>query len=555
MGIYRWFVSYAGDANNAPNKTPCGAATTAMNAACGNLPTVAYYDGIAAQTFIRSNWTQTIVGSEIVKNIGDYLPNPTNYSQLALLDACGRDVTEADPAQLVTYEITGRPDDPNGVAGTFTGAPSAPACPGPIGDSFVTCKVGGPLSTLNFVTDVQGDYVIKISAAGFQSMNLCIRANSNLPGPPPPDADCDQPGVTPTLATQASASARLGQPIHDSATLAGINPTGTIEFNAYGPNDTACLVSVFADTLIVHGSGTYTSADFTPTQPGTYRWSASYSGDTGNPANAAVSSDCTADHESVDVSRTDTTTALAASVNPSVVGQSVTFTATVNPNSGSDVPTGAVQFKIAGVPVGSPVPVDGAGQATLTTTFNTHGGRTIGADFVGTGGFTNSGATLLQQVVRKSPTSVSVVADPNPATAGHKVTLTATVTCRSARLGHAEQRRALPDQRRPGGRPQTPDRRQGIHHAPLQRPGRVHDHRPLPRWRRLWQGHQPAHNPDDYLAAVTKNGLWLVNRRELTCRAVAVRLACSSISVGDLRPFRAHGDRWTLFMEVANACR
>lgn len=39
-----------------------------------------------------------------------------------------------------------------------------------------------------------------------------------------------------------------------------------------------------------------------------------------------------------------TTTTLTSSLNPSLVGQSVTFTATVTPNSGSVAPTGTVTF-------------------------------------------------------------------------------------------------------------------------------------------------------------------------------------------------------------------
>ena len=55
---------------------------------------------------------------------------------------------------------------------------------------------------------------------------------------------------------------------------------------------------MFTDTKPVSGNADYTSAPFTPTQPGTYRWIAAYSGD-GN--NNAVSGACNDPNESFTV--------------------------------------------------------------------------------------------------------------------------------------------------------------------------------------------------------------------------------------------------------------
>jgi hypothetical protein len=57
--------------------------------------------------------------------------------------------------------------------------------------------------------------------------------------------------------------------------------------------------------------------------------------------------------ESVTAQKAATSTGLASSLNPSVVGQTVTFTATVTSTGGT--PTGTVQFKIDGGNSGSPV--------------------------------------------------------------------------------------------------------------------------------------------------------------------------------------------------------
>lgn len=91
--------------------------------------------------------------------------------------------------------------------------------------------------------------------------------------------------VSPVLTTTANpASGNLGSAIHDSATLSGgLSPTGSITFQLYGPNDATCSgASAFTSTVAVNDNGTYDSASFTPTQPGTYRWVATYTGDTNN---------------------------------------------------------------------------------------------------------------------------------------------------------------------------------------------------------------------------------------------------------------------------------
>jgi hypothetical protein len=90
---------------------------------------------------------------------------------------------------------------------------------------------------------------------------------------------------------------------------------------------------------------------------------------------------------------TGTTTTVASSNNTSFFGQSVTFTATVSPVSGSGTPTGTVQFQIDGVNAGSPVPVstsDGVTTATFTTRDLSAGTHTITAIYSGDNNFAPS---------------------------------------------------------------------------------------------------------------------------------------------------------------------
>jgi hypothetical protein len=102
------------------------------------------------------------------------------------------------------------------------------------------------------------------------------------------------------LGTEASHDVKLGRQVSDTATLAnGVSPTGTITFRLFGPGNATCTgTAAFTSTRPVSGNGSYTSAPFTPTVVGTYRWVAAYSGDANN---APVSTVCNAPGETVRV--------------------------------------------------------------------------------------------------------------------------------------------------------------------------------------------------------------------------------------------------------------
>jgi hypothetical protein len=92
--------------------------------------------------------------------------------------------------------------------------------------------------------------------------------------------------ATPTLTAQASPTVPAGGSISDLATLAGgFNPAGTITFRLFGPSDPTCAAApIFTSMPAVSGNGTYPSGSFVASAPGTYRWEASYSGDSENAA-------------------------------------------------------------------------------------------------------------------------------------------------------------------------------------------------------------------------------------------------------------------------------
>jgi hypothetical protein len=97
---------------------------------------------------------------------------------------------------------------------------------------------------------------------------------------------------------------------------------------------------------------------------------------------------------------TPTQTVLTSSINPSVAGQTVTFTATVSsatPTVG--IPAGTVQFSVNGAAAGSPIPLNGNGQALFSTGSLPDGQSSILAVYSGDSGFSRSTAALLVQSV------------------------------------------------------------------------------------------------------------------------------------------------------------
>lgn len=120
-----------------------------------------------------------------------------------------------------------------------------------------------------------------------------------------------------------------------------------------------------------------------------------------------------------------TTTALSSSLNPSLVGQSVTFTATVTGAS----PTGTVQFR-DGVTVLGTVALAGT-TATLTTSALAVGTHPITAVYSGDVDDLTSTSPVVNQVVNPAgpgATSTSIGSSLNPSLVGQSVTFTATVT-------------------------------------------------------------------------------------------------------------------------------
>jgi len=119
-------------------------------------------------------------------------------------------------------------------------------------------------------------------------------------------------------------------------------------------------------------------------------------------------------------------TTLISSLNPSALGQAVTFTAMVKSATGSGTPTGTVTFN-DGATVLGPGTLSG-GTATLTTSGLGAGVHSITAVYDGDASFASSTSPVLMQTVNKAASSTSVVSSNSASNRGAAVTFTATVT-------------------------------------------------------------------------------------------------------------------------------
>jgi hypothetical protein len=125
-------------------------------------------------------------------------------------------------------------------------------------------------------------------------------------------------------------------------------------------------------------------------------------------------------------SKSATTTTLASSLNPSIYGQAVTWTATVT-TSGSVAPTGKVNFTWDGYSIGTAA-LNSSGVATLTKSNLNADSYPLTARYVGDANNASGASSILSQVVTEATSAATLTSSPNPSTLGQSVTFTATLT-------------------------------------------------------------------------------------------------------------------------------
>ncbi len=217
--------------------------------------------------------------------------------------------------------------------------------------------------------------------------------------------------VTSVLPASPSVS---GQSVSFSATVTPVSPgagtpTGSVSFAAgttmLGSAPLAAGVATLSTTALPTGADSVV---------------ATYSGD----SNFSISA---SGGQSYTVGQASTTTGLTPTPSsPSVFDQSVTFTATVTPNSpGGGTPSGSVTF-MDGATTLQTVALSG-GSASLSTSALAIGSHSITAVYGADTNFTASTSTAVTFVVDQASTVSVLTSSANPSAAGSSVTVTDTV--------------------------------------------------------------------------------------------------------------------------------
>ncbi len=312
---------------------------------------------------------------------------------------------------VTTVTSSANPSTP-GQKVTFTAAVTAPA------------TQGTPTGTLTFTIDGQAQTPVPIAVfggvdeaqfqtsaltAGAHSISAAYSGDSNV-GPSSGslstqvvNAAAVQPAATMTALESSLNPSTVGEDVTLTAVVTAPGsadvPTGTVSFTVDGQEVADVALSVVGG---IDEAQVITSA----LTVGQHSVTAAYGGDTSSsPSTASLPTQVV---NATAVQSTATTTALESSLNPSMVGEQVTFTAVVTELGSAGVPTGAVTFTIDGqahAPVSLSV-IGGVDEAKFVTSTLTAGQHSVAAAYSGDTSFASSTVVSpLSQVVNRLATS------------------------------------------------------------------------------------------------------------------------------------------------------
>jgi hypothetical protein len=266
----------------------------------------------------------------------------------------------------------------------------------------VSGNVGTPTGTATFFADgtqigtmqmlVSGQAIVTTSSlsAGIHSITVQYSGDRTYPastGSLPGGQTVNTPGGVATTAVISNHNPSTnGQSVTFTATVSGNSgtPTGTVTFLTDG-------IQIGATQTLSSGQASISTSSL-PT--GSHTITVRYSG---NNTYASNSSSLTGG-QVVNPIPISTTTSVVSSLNPSLFGSSVTFTATVG-TSGLGTPTGTIFFYDGTNLLGRVVL---GGVVTYSTSLMTVGSHAITAVYSGDSNFAGSTSSVLTQVVNPS---------------------------------------------------------------------------------------------------------------------------------------------------------
>ena len=259
------------------------------------------------------------------------------------------------------------------------------------------------------------------AASGDQTVTATYSGDSNTLGSSGQASVSIQKAPSNTSLAASTSAPVVGQPVTYTATVSTNAPddpnppapTGTVTFT----NGTTAVCSDV--TLSTTAPYTATCSQ-TYTGPGFEMITATYSGDEASIASKAQAG--------VSVTKASSSTSITASAAAPVVGQPVTYTATVAvaaPDINGPAPTGTITLENGLTPVCSGLVLTATASATCTETYSSPGPETVTASYSGDTATLNSSAQAALDVSQAS--SVTSLTATATAVVGQPLTYTASV--------------------------------------------------------------------------------------------------------------------------------
>ena len=393
-------------------------ATVSGNRSTTPTGTVTFYDGSTSlgTGTVNSSGQATFTTSTL--SVGTHTIKAAYSGDSTYPAANSATLTQTVTTATVTVSLTSS-NDPSlvGQSVTFTATVTPPSGNSLKPSGTVTFYDGSTsLGTGTINTSGQATFATSALSAGSHSITAKYAGDSNFnTATSPVLTQTVNAAATATVTlTSSSSTSEAGQSVTFTATVSGngsTTPTGTVTF--YDGS-----TSLGTGTVNSSGQATFTTSTLSV---GTHTIKAAYSGDSTYPAANSATLTQTVTAATVNIS-------LTSSNNPSLVGQSVTFTAVISPTaSGTPTPSGSVTFKDGSTVLATVAVTNVSGQyiATYTTSSLTLGSHTITASY-NDPNYTPASQTLTQQVTNDS---ISILASPgNSVSSGTSVTFTVTVT-------------------------------------------------------------------------------------------------------------------------------
>jgi hypothetical protein len=344
---------------SATSGTPTGSVTFfdgATNLGSGTLSGSTANISTAALTSDSHNITATYNGD------ANYATSTSTILSQSVTASSGVSLTSSvNPSatgQSVTFTATVTGSTPTGSIDFFDGL-----------TSLGTVSLSGNVATLNTSLLSAGSHNITVTYSG----------------------DANNASSTSSILTQvvkASTSVSLISSVNPSTAGQNVTLTTTISTASGTPTGTVDFFDGVTNIGSGAVSGNVSTFSISSLSAGSHNITATYNGD-GNYV-ASTSSVVTQV-----VNKLSTTTNVTSSLNPSISGQSVIFTATISTTTGT--PTGSVDFFDGGTNIGSGT-LSGS-TATLSTSALAVGSHNITATYNGNTNYTSSTSSVLIQVV------------------------------------------------------------------------------------------------------------------------------------------------------------